>query len=71
MIAGAPTLHEWEVPARVEATAAYLAKRAVETTGGPRFLQARTILKSPTCHGEVSRSLREEHPEAEVEVSDP
>ena len=59
------------MPESPEATAAYMAQQAAATTNGPRFLWARTILKSPTWHANVSRVLREKHPNAPVVVVDP
>ena len=59
------------MPDSAEATAAYMAQRAAATTNGPCFLWARTILKSPSWHAEVSRCLGEKHPTAPVIVVDP
>jgi len=71
VISGVPTIREWDMPDSAEATAAYLAKQSATATAGPRFLWARTILKSPSWHVEVSRLLREKHPAAPVVVVDP
>ncbi len=59
------------MPDSAKQTAAFMAEQAAAATNGPRFLWARTILKSPTWHAEVSRVLRKEHPNAPVVVVDP
>lgn len=71
VISGVPTIREWDMPDSAEATAAYMAQQATAATNGPCFLWARTILKSPSWHAEVSRHLREKHPQAPVVVVDP
>jgi len=71
VIAGVPTIREWDMPDSAEATAAYMASQSAAATNGPCFLWARTILKSPAWHAEVSRFLREKHPQAPVVVVDP
>jgi len=71
VIAGVPTIREWDMPGSAEATAAFMAGQASAATNGPCFLWARTILKPPTWHAEVSRILREKHPGAPVVVVDP
>jgi hypothetical protein len=48
-----------------------MAKQAAAATNGPCFLWARTILKSPSWHAEVSHVLREKHSAAPVVVVDP
>jgi hypothetical protein len=71
IISGIPTIREWDMPESPESTAAYMANQAKAAAGAPRFLWARTILKSPTWHAEVSRALREKHATAPVVVVDP
>ena len=71
VISGVPTIREWDMPDSAEQTAAYMAGQAAGAANGPRFLWARTILKSPSWHVEVSRLLRERHPTAPVVVVDP
>ena len=71
MISGVPTIREWDMPDSAEATAAFMAQQAAAATNGPCFLWARTILKSPSWHADVSRVLREKHPAAPVVVVDP
>jgi len=71
VIAGVPTIREWDMPDSAQATAAYLAQQSAAATNAPRFLWARTILKSPAWHVEVSKFLREKHPQAPVAVVDP
>lgn len=71
VIAGVPTIREWDMPDSAEATAAYLASQSAAATNGPGFLWARTILKSPSWHAEVSRFLREQHPQSPVVAVDP
>ena len=71
LISGVPTIREWDMPDSAEATAAFMAQQAAAATNGPRFLWARTILKSPSWHMKVSQCLREQHPQAPVVVVDP
>ena len=71
VISGVPTIREWDMPDSAEQTAAFIAGQAASAANGPRFLWARTILKTPSWHVEVSRVLREKHPTAPVEVVDP
>jgi hypothetical protein len=71
VIAGVPTIREWDVPESPEAAAAFMAQQAKAATNGACFLWARTILKTPTWHADVSRFLREKHPNAPVVVVDP
>jgi hypothetical protein len=71
VISGVPTIREWDMPDSAEQTAAYMAGQAAAAAKGPCFLWARTILKTPSWHAEVSRILREKHPTAPVVVVDP
>jgi hypothetical protein len=71
VISGVPMIREWDMPKTAERTAAYMAKQAEAAASGPCFLWARTILRTPTWHAEVSRILREQHPQARVTVVDP
>jgi hypothetical protein len=71
VISGVPTIREWDMPESAEQTAAYMAGQAATATNGPCFLWARTILKTPSWHAEVSRVLRDKHPAAPVVVVDP
>jgi hypothetical protein len=71
VISGVPTIREWDMPESPEATATFMADQAKAATNAPCFLWARTILKSPSWHVDVSRVLREEHPNAPVVVVDP
>ena len=71
VISGVPTIREWDMPDSAEQTAAYMAGQAAAAANGPRFLWARTILKTPSWHAEVSRFLREKQPSAPVVVVDP
>jgi hypothetical protein len=69
--AGVPACPERDLPDSSDAAARFIAERAAQSNGRPDFLWARSILKSPTWYAEVSRLLREKHPEARVEVVDP
>ena len=69
--AGLPTCPERDLPDSAESAAALIAERAKATSGQPSFLWARSILKPPGWYADVSRLLRERHPEAVVEVVDP
>ena len=71
VISGVPTIREWDMPDSAEQTAAFIAGKAASAANGPCFLWARTILKSPSWHAEVSRFLSEKHPTAQVVVVDP
>jgi hypothetical protein len=71
MRAGIPTCPETDLPDDVTQAAALIARRAVDSGSGPGFLWARSILKRPSWYAELSRQLRENHAEAEVEVVDP
>jgi hypothetical protein len=71
VISGVPTIREWDMPDSAERTAVFMAQQAAATAKGPCFLWARTILKPPAWHVEVSRLLREKHPNARVAVVDP
>jgi hypothetical protein len=71
VISGVPTIRAWDMPGSAKRTAAYMAEQAVAATNGPCFLWARTILKPPSWHAEVSQVLREKHPNAPVAVVDP
>jgi hypothetical protein len=71
VISGVPTMREWDMPGSAKKTAAYMAEQAAAAAKGPCFLWARTILKSPTWHADVSRLLREQHPNAPVVIIDP
>jgi hypothetical protein len=69
--AGVPTCPEMDLPEAAEQAANVIAERAAKTRGQTTFLWARSILKSPGWYAEVSRQLRERHPDAAVEVVDP
>ncbi|MBI5385293.1 MAG: hypothetical protein HZA90_11485 [Verrucomicrobia bacterium] len=69
--AGLATCPERDLPDSAEAAARFIAEKAKAARGQAAFLWARSILKSPTWYAEVSRLLRERHPEAAVEVVDP
>jgi hypothetical protein len=71
MRAGIPTCPERDLPDSAEAAARVIAERAKAAQGRPAFLWARSILKAPGWYADVSRLLRERHPEAAVEVVDP
>ena len=71
VISGVPTIREWDMPKSAERTAAYMAQQAAATANGPCFLWARTILKPPSWHADVSRVLREKYPNARVAIVDP
>lgn len=69
--AGIPTCPERDLPDAPAAAARFIADRARGSLGQPGFLWARSILKSPAWYAEVSRHLREDHPDLPVEVVDP
>jgi hypothetical protein len=71
VISQIPTCPERDLPDSAEAAADVIAGIAAEAKGEVRFLWARSILKSPAWYAQVSRSLRERHPDAPVMVVDP
>lgn len=71
VIAGVPTCPERDLPDSAEQAARVIANAARGELRTPRFLWARSILKPPSWYAEVSRLLREQHPEAPVVVVDP
>jgi hypothetical protein len=68
---GVPTCPEMDLPDSAEQAANVIADRTAKARGQTAFLWARSILKSPAWYAEVSRRLREQHPEAAVTVVDP
>lgn len=71
MHAGIPACPEQDLPDSSEAAARVIAERARKLDGAPGFLWARSILKTPSWYSDVSRLLREKHPDVQVEVVDP
>ncbi len=71
MWAGIPTCPERDLPDSAAGAAKLIADRARASAGRPGFLWARSILKSPAWYAEVSRRLREEHPDLPIVVVDP
>jgi hypothetical protein len=71
MRAGVPTCPEMDLPAEAEQAAQAIAERAAKLAGRPGFLWERSILKSPAWYAEVSHRLREQHPDAAIEIVDP
>jgi len=71
MIAGVPTCPERDLPDQAERAAQVIANLAKPVNEGPSFLWARSILKPPSWYVQVSRLLREKHPEAPVVIVDP
>jgi hypothetical protein len=71
MHAGLTTCPERDLPDSSQAAAKLIADRAKAARSGPVFLWARSILKPPGWYADVSRLLRDQYPEAAVEVVDP
>lgn len=69
--AGVPTCPERDLPDDPAAAAGVIAQQARQAAGRPGFLWARSILKSPHWYAEVSRLLRQNHPDLPIEVVDP
>ncbi|MHB9005383.1 MAG: GxGYxYP domain-containing protein [Limisphaerales bacterium] len=69
--AGVPTCPERDLPDGVTEAVRVIASHAQRAGGQPGFLWARSILKSPKWYADVSRGLRENHPELPIEVVDP
>jgi hypothetical protein len=68
---GIPTCPERDLPDKVEDAATVIAQLAKKSQGKPGFLWARSILKSPKWYSDLSRELKEKHPEVPIEVVDP
>jgi len=71
MRAGVPTCPEHDLPDEPAPAADAIAGRAAALAGQTGFFWARSTLKSPAWFAEVSRRLRESHPDAAIEVVDP
>lgn len=71
MRAGVPACPERDLPNDAGEAANTIAQHAAQTHGKTGFLWARSVLKSPAWYVEVSRHLREHHPDAQVEIVDP
>jgi GxGYxYP putative glycoside hydrolase C-terminal domain/GxGYxYP_N 1st domain len=71
MRAGVPICPELDLPGDAEQAANVISSRAVEMRRQTGFLWVRGVLRSPAWYAEVSRRLREQHPEASVEIVDP
>jgi hypothetical protein len=71
IIAGIPTCPERDLPDSAPQAAAFIAKEAAKVSTSPRFLWARSILKTPGWYARVSDLLREQHPDAPIAVVDP
>lgn len=70
--AGVPACPERDLPDGVDAAVRVVVESArARTPGQPGFLWARSILKSPRWYAEVSRRLREDHPDLPIDVVDP
>jgi hypothetical protein len=68
---GVATCPERDLPGDAAEAAKVIADCATAAAGQVSFLWARSVLKSPGWYADVSRRLREEHPDAQVEVVDP
>ena len=71
LIAGIPTVPHWDLPQSAAEAAAFIARQAEKVRDTPRFLWARSILRPPSWYAEVSRILRDDHPNASIAVVDP
>jgi len=71
LLARIPTCPERDLPDAAEAAVEVMVRMAAEVKGEAKFLWARSILKSPAWYSEVSRLLRERHPESPVAIVDP
>lgn len=71
MHVGLATCPERDLPDSSQAAAKLIADRAKTARNGPVFLWARSILKSPGWYADVSRFLKDQYPDAAVEVVDP
>jgi hypothetical protein len=69
--AGLPACREQDLPDDVVQAAAVIASAAAQQSGRPAFFWARSILKSPKWYADLSRTLAERHPEAQVVAVDP
>lgn len=71
MRAGVPVCPETDLPNTADDVATFMANQPAAKYGQTGFLWARCTLKSPGWYAEISRHLREQHPEAAVEIVDP
>jgi hypothetical protein len=60
-----------DLPVEAEQAAHAIAERAAKLAGRPGFLWERSVVKSPAWYEKVSRRLREQHPDAAIEIVDP
>ncbi|HTV42603.1 MAG TPA: hypothetical protein VMF08_18710 [Candidatus Sulfotelmatobacter sp.] len=71
VIEGVPICPEHDLPESADDAARMIARVAAAHPGRRHFLWARTTLKSPRWYADVSRVLREQFPDAPVEIVDP
>jgi hypothetical protein len=69
--AGMATCPERDLPDDVAGAARVIASAANKAVEGPKFVWARSILKSPSWYWELSQRLARDYPAAAVEVVDP
>ncbi len=68
---GVPTCREKDLPDRLEAAMNAIVAEAKGLEKGPRFLWARSILKSPAWYAALSDGLRAKYPQIKITVVDP
>lgn len=71
VVGGVPICPEHDLPQSAQEAARMIARIALAHPDVPQFLWARATLQSPRWYAEISRSLREEFPQARVEFVDP
>lgn len=71
MRTGVPICPERDLPNTAVEAARVIANHATRNRGQTDFLWARSTLKSPHWYADTSRRLREQHPDAAVEIVDP
>ena len=68
---GLPTCRETDLPDSAEAAVEVIRNQVASLNGRPGFLWARTILRPPKYHADISEILAKKYPELDVEVVDP
>jgi len=71
MRAGVPVCLELDLPQTAEEAARFIANYAKGSREQMKFLWARATLQSPAWYLEISHRLRNQYPEAQVEIVDP
>lgn len=71
MCAGVTVCPEQDLPQTAEEAARFIAEHAMSAHGQTKFLWTRATLKSPGWYLEISNRLRDQYPDASIEIVDP